>query len=753
MKRKELLAACESLVGSYDPALMTLDAHVDETLQDVGEADRLFLHQVLYGCVRYKDVLNAFLTNFYQANSAKVSRNDYTKFLVLAYLAIFRLDDIGMSAFQGFVSSQNPTAMHVLLSFLFDETAMKAIETEWMRLLDQDYVQSQLVDKLAKHKPAMEQVLEKLHAKAFGLAAARETLKKNGGVVRIASKEPTIPVSPNITQPRPKAVPEPIRIPIESHAHPVPDLNKLTLADIDVQQKKRLELIKDQVVKKYEATPQFQLEETKSKLEEIRKQVEDERMAELKNQFKAKPAPNFTHTDAPVKLNTAAILREDALYKKKQDKEAKLIQAYESDLRDASEFYRWQSEMVKRDQENRRQEVERRRLEMVQAQHEAIEASLRAKAENRQVAIQMKLVSKENDEKRRLEEQQIDMANRMVATEIKQVRQVAPREAEERIKLENQKKRDAVHALLEQERARKAEQDAIEQAQREDLIRQIRALDRVHREHVAIFDPTESSNCGLLEEMSLVELRERLELRRIEQAEEEAQKREQILGEKKEKEADLKARVSNISRIRQLAAVSNRTSRERRKQLEREKAEREKQLRDEGNLKLAQKMAAQRKERDAEFQRLKEEEQLIANKRMFLGAAKNMLEERHFMQQTMGAERQASDRQCAIQEEARVVQATKHTEKKVRREFHHKEALAKAAALHANDQAIEKATAETKDRLRHDKDTRKAGVRHEKNRKLHANQILQHRNVYATHISAVDVDHGRSFRASNQHDT
>ncbi|ETV67091.1 hypothetical protein H257_16641 [Aphanomyces astaci] len=652
MKRKELLAACESLVKSYDPAIVTVDAHVDEALKGYADADRLFLHQVLYGCVRYKDVLKVVLSNFYQDNSAKCSRNDYTKFLIMGYLALFRLDEIGMAGFHGFVSTHNPTAMHVFLAYLFDDAILHGpVKAEWLRLLDQEFVETQLIAKLEKHRPEIDQVLGHLHAKAFGMAAARESLKQSGGVVRVASKQPTVPVAPNITKPKPRAIPEPTRIPLETKAHPVPDLNKLTLADIQDHQKHRRDAMKEQVLKKYQesvAQP-FQLEETRSNLEAIKQEVEAQRMAEVNRKFKAKPAPTFSDKDAPVKLNTAAILREDALYKKKQEKEAKLIQAYESDLRDASEFYRWQSDMIKKDDAAHRAQVETRRLEMVQAQHEAIEASLRAKVENRDVANQMKLVSKENDERRRLEEMAIDDSNRQGALEIKLTREVAPREAEERVKSDNHRKREAVNAMLETERARKAAQDAIDQAQREDLIRQIRALDRVHREHVAIFDPTESANLGLLDEMSLVELRERLQLRKVEEAELEAQRRELILQEKKEREADLKSRVSNISRIRQLAASANRTSRDRRKQLEQDKRDQDKHMRDQGNLKLAQKMAAQRADRDAEFQRLKEEGELVANKRMFLGAAKNMLEVRHFMQQTMGAERQASNRQNAVQ--------------------------------------------------------------------------------------------------------
>ncbi|RHY32455.1 hypothetical protein DYB32_002550 [Aphanomyces invadans] len=730
MKRKELLAACEALVKSYDPAIMTVDAHVDEELKDFAQTDRVFLHQVLYGCVRYKDVLKVVLSNFYQDNSAKCSRNDYTKFLIMGYLAIFRLDEIGMAAFEGFVTTQNPTAMHVFLTYLFDDTILQGpVKAEWLRLLDQAYVETQLIDKLVKHRPQVEQVLDHLHAKAFGMAAARENLKQNGGVVRVASKEPTVPVAPNITKPRPRPVPEPTRIPLEMKAHPVPDLNKLTLADIQEKQQQRREAIKEQVLKKYQesAAQPFQLEETKSNLEAIKQEVEDQRMAELNKKFKAKPAPNFSEKDAAVKLNTAAILREDALYKKKQEKEAKLIQviAYESDLRDASEFYRWQSDMLKKDDAAHRAQVEKRRLEMAQAQHEAIEAryerrsgptiqtvlhrthdvltcrerpSLRAKVENRDVANQMKLVSKENEEKRRLEGT-IGLSHRQVALEIKLTRESAPREAEDRVKAEKQKQREAVNALLEQERARKAAQDAIEQAQREDLIRQIRALDRVHREHVTVHLVDSSvANLGLLDEMSLVELRERLQLRKVEEAELEAQRRELILQEKKEKELDLKARVSNISRIR-----------------------------------------PQRAERDAEFQRLKEEGELIANKRMFLGAAKNMLEMRHFMQQTMGAERQASNRQEAVQKEARVEAQTKETEKKMRQTYRHKKAIEHDAALRENEMLMDKAMGETKQRLRHDKDTRKAIVRHEKARRMHANEILQHRNVYATQVSAADV--------------
>ena len=50
------------------------------------------------------------------------------------------------------------------------------------------------------------------------------------------------------------------------------------------------------------------------------------------------------------------------------------MKAYEADLHDASEFYRWQSDMKAKDADNHWREVERRRLEMAACQQEAIEA-------------------------------------------------------------------------------------------------------------------------------------------------------------------------------------------------------------------------------------------------------------------------------------------------------------------------------------------------------------------------------------------
>lgn len=55
--------------------------------------------------------------------------------------------------------------------------------------------------------------------------------------------------------------------------------------------------------------------------------------------------PNFDKIKAPVNVNTAAILREGNLIKKKQLEEEKVIKDFEMNMRDASEYNRWIDEM------------------------------------------------------------------------------------------------------------------------------------------------------------------------------------------------------------------------------------------------------------------------------------------------------------------------------------------------------------------------------------------------------------------------
>ena len=72
-----------------------------------------------------------------------------------------------------------------------------------------------------------------------------------------------------------------------------------------------------------------------------------------------------------------------------------------------------------------------------------------------------------------------------------------------------------MHQEITEALQRKKDEDAIELARKEELIRQIRELEKIPLARTAGFDPTETAGHGFLLEMSLAELRERLEYQKV----------------------------------------------------------------------------------------------------------------------------------------------------------------------------------------------------------------------------------------------
>ncbi|KAE9034389.1 hypothetical protein PR003_g9727 [Phytophthora rubi] len=760
MKRKELLAVCEELIKSFNPAKTTVDAHATEELRGVSSTtDQRFLQQVLYGSYRYRELLRPMLTLFLDLHSSQVSRTDYTKFLIMGYLAMFRLEELGTQAFSGLALALQPTSMYAFISYIFNPEELRgALHAQWTRVLDTEFVETQIIDKMLSFKPDIDKLLGQLHAKAFGRAASSHSTNASTTLTdHEGAKPPTVPVMPNITQPKPRRALEPIRIPREIKANPVPaSLNKLSLAELQAQQEARKERSKAEVASKYAPSDEFQFATAtrSSNLEAVREEVERERDAALRFDFKAKPVPHASTSAATaantteVKLTAAAILREDALHKRKKDREAALIRAYESELRDPLEFYRWQANMQQQDEANWRREVETRRLEMVQAQYDAIEAARQAKLENREVALEMKERARSRAADREQEENELVGKYRQLTEEVKRVRDTAPREAEAQVREENARQRDALQEFLAAERERKAVEDAKEQAAREDLIRQIRALDRVHREYVAVFDPTETAQLGLLQEMSLAELRERLRVRHEEQKRWEESRREAILTDKQEKSADLLEKATNAARRRRATASANATARSKKKALAAAREMEEQALRRKNNLELAEKLQRQREERKQQTEKLRLEAEELATRRRFLGAAKSMLEENHFDQLKCGFEREARNRQETHQIESITMENVRAEEQRMNAEYRERQRVTKQEEDHARAQVYARAKEDARRRNRDEDETLRALVRHEQQRFEHARGTLQARNMYATKQTQSMTTQARSLSAT-----
>ena len=192
-----------------------------------------------------------------------------------------------------------------------------------------------------------------------------------------------------------------------------------------------------------------------------------------------------------------------------------------------------------------------------------------------------------------------------------------------------------------------------EKLKREDLIRRIRALERAPRKTAKVFDPTKSSGIGLLDEMSLVELYERLEIVKAQARRDCERVRMRAAEEKRARQDDLKKRLENIGRLRMSARVANKAERERRRQMKLNAKIAMEKHREQSKRDLARKLAARREALSAEFDALKQEELRVEKQRLLLGSNKLVIQQRHFKEQIKGAEREARIRQHVAQEDAR----------------------------------------------------------------------------------------------------
>ena len=163
---------------------------------------------------------------------------------------------------------------------------------------------------------------------------------------------------------------------------------------------------------------------------------------------------------------------------------------------------------------------------------------------------------------------------------------------------------------------------------------------------------------GLLNEMSLVELRERLRMVHANAEEEVVEKRKAIMRTKQMKEHKLKARLDNIRRVRRMSSTEARKQRKRIKELEHEQVIREKKIVDTAVKEVARRLDIKRIQKQRELDELQEAEEKIAKKRQFLGAAAAMVEEKKFEDLLSGASREARVRQTETKYEKVVEEKT-----------------------------------------------------------------------------------------------
>ncbi|NXN21272.1 CFA99 protein, partial [Nycticryphes semicollaris] len=496
-----------------------------------------FVLDTLAGCIEYKSLLDVVVNAFFVRDGRYCLISERNLYVVICYLATFQLEELGLQLFSRIVKSLDTAKMQKFLRFFFNALYLNTwIKDEWSQFYDSLYVKENWIDPLLRWQPKVQQLIGQLTDKLSN----RTTTGKTSTV--------TQPKEFNLTVPKPRAIPIPLPIPTLEKMQPVPSSTYKP-----PKEKKQLEEIKRKNWRKAEVTnaDQFRCATMKPEKGEVCykilyylkiPQYEDENLLEYLK---------ISHSmdNIPIKLNAAAILREGALYQRKMEQELKRIENLLQGAGDPSEFLEWQKQMRGKDLEEQLAETECRRLQGKLSHEEAVLAHQNVIQENKKKADLMREEKAElmhQYAEKRLQEQ------KEVRELVEQVVEGRKNAKQAKIKLQKYKQQ-IVQEVCEENREllRQAlEEEEEKLRKRYELIQQIRAIESLPSLRHKFVDLTETGGHGLICEMSIVELRERLALLREAQKAAEEEKRDQIIQEKQAKEQLLLDKLDQISLFR-----------------------------------------------------------------------------------------------------------------------------------------------------------------------------------------------------------
>ncbi|NXT73648.1 CFA99 protein, partial [Zapornia atra] len=415
--------------------------------------------------------------------------------IVICYLAIFQLEELGFQHFSRIVKSLDTAKMQKFLRFFFNAMYLNTwIKDEWSQLYDSLYVKENWIDPLLRWQPKVQQLIEQL------------TDKLNNRNTTVKTSTVTQPKEFNLTVPRPRAIPIPLPIPGLEKRLPVPPTTYKP-----PKEKKQLEEIKTKKLQKTKKTNDYQFGCAAMKPE--KGEVCCKILSYLKISQEVVPflAPyldvvwelvlrqyfeELQIDNIPIKLNAAAILRESALYQRKKEQELKRIENLLRGARDPSEFLEWQKQMRGKDLEDQLAEIECRRLQGKLSHEEAVLAHQNVIQENKKKADLMREKKAElmhQYAEKRLQEQ------KEMRELVEQVVEGHKNAHQAKIKLQKYKQQ-IVQEVCEENREllRQALEEEEEKLRKRcELIQQIRAIESLPSLRHKFVDLTEVSSNGV----------------------------------------------------------------------------------------------------------------------------------------------------------------------------------------------------------------------------------------------------------------
>jgi len=279
-----------------------------------------------------------------------------------------------------------------------------------------------------------------------------------------------------------------------------------------------------------------------------------------------------------------------------------------------------------------------------QAKQSAVECKValdKQRRDNKVVAALMKKQGSVIKKQMEIENEIAVLRNKEVVQRVSDVRDTKPKEATQRVLKGRKQISDKLREELEAARLLKEQKDAEEEEFKTDQIRQLKALNTVHRKHIVVFDPTQTAGIGLLDEMSYMEMKERQKGERQREQEAEEYKRCEILEMKSKKQADLERRTQCIMQARQVRTEHTRKHTSKMKEDRFRREEETEKARLAASAKLGDELQQRRESSRLEKEALKAEEDRIRRQQQYLGAAVGQAEKVRDEQLRMAQDRQA----------------------------------------------------------------------------------------------------------------
>ena len=555
MDYKSLLSSCQTVLSKHSlfsprnssPKATTNFPDSEEdilltyfSLHPQNQPEQEFISTVLFGCVRHFKTISTTNDVFYSTTGARLLKSKFNLFCILSFVTIFQ--PLEFHQFRQFVKACGINDAISYMKFIFDSKNISKLKQELNKILDHLFVDDIIC------------LLERYMEQGNELVQELIEIEKHGQIPAKIVKPPTKDKSFILTVPNERKFPyPPVKISSLFVAKPVPKSVYTGTKDRLVLEQKKIKN-KEKCIKN-SSFKQFQVAERISKdtakLNEEREKILASRIESEKNQvFKYKPSSIKVKEPTPIKTTTAAILREGALVQKKKKIDENALTTMVTSLANTDDYaLKVEEERIKEDLE-RKQLVKRRYVEVKILHEEVKEAKEEFIKQKRDIVKE--LIDEKTCQKILLEEtrKQDEQEKKKVVDSIQSINENVE---QVRKNIISQKAKNVAEINREKELLKvQAEKQAKEELDRKtDLIAQIRLLEKSITTHSKTVDFTESSGIGFLNEMSIVELQERLIHSKLRKRDEEEIKRSDIVSSKKDRLAAIAQKLVEIESERQ----------------------------------------------------------------------------------------------------------------------------------------------------------------------------------------------------------